>query len=159
MCCPCKRSRYEVRGQSKFCPNWGVSGLLPEFQSNDSYEMMHKAWSSIEKVPYCFQGHPSIPRWHKQDKKSNRIGRFRAVNPVWICRWLWNDEQSIEKVPYNFWRSSMKFQSHTGQKIDWMITEVICPVIGRAQSELTPSMRQKTGPGITYAYFTISFNH
>ena len=33
------------------------------------------------------------------------------------------------------------------QPITGQVTEVTCPVIGRAQSELTPSKIQKTGPG------------
>ena len=33
------------------------------------------------------------------------------------------------------------------QPITGQVTEVTCPVIGRAQPELTPSKRQKTGPG------------
>ena len=53
----------------------GVSVLL-KFESTNGYEMMHKAWSSIEKVPYCFsrsyielQGHTALqiidfdPNW------------------------------------------------------------------------------------------------
>ena len=42
----------------------GVSGLWLQFEFTNGYEMMHKAWSSIEQVPYClsrssmkFQGH------------------------------------------------------------------------------------------------------
>ena len=26
------------------------------FEFTDGYEMIHKAWSSIEEVPYCYQG-------------------------------------------------------------------------------------------------------
>ena len=40
------------------------------------------------------------------------------------------------------WVSSDYAQPITGQ-----VTEVTCPVIGRAQHELTPSKGQKTGPG------------
>ena len=43
------------------------------------------------------------------------------------------------------WVSSDYAQPITGQ-----ITEVTCPVIGRAQPELTPSKTQKTGPGQFY---------
>ena len=31
----------------------GVSGLLLQFESTSGYEMMHIAWSNIEKVLYC----------------------------------------------------------------------------------------------------------
>ena len=37
-----------------FLPKLGVSGLYLQFGITDGYEMMHKAWSSIEEVPYCF---------------------------------------------------------------------------------------------------------
>ena len=37
-------------------PRLGVSGLLLQFELTltNGYEMMHKAWRSIEDVPYCF---------------------------------------------------------------------------------------------------------
>ena len=38
--------------------------------------------------------------------------------------------------------------SDYAQPITGQVTEVTCPVIGRAQPELTPSKRQKTGPGL-----------
>ena len=38
--------------------------------------------------------------------------------------------------------------SDYAQPITGQVTEVTCPVIGRAQPELTLSKRQKTGPGI-----------
>ena len=37
--------------------------------------------------------------------------------------------------------------SDYAQPITGQVTEVTCPVIGWAQSELTPTKRQKTGPG------------
>ena len=44
--------------------------------------------------------------------------------------------------------SSVYAQPITGQ-----VTEVTCPVIGRAQPELTPSKRQKTGPALMMGNF------
>ena len=38
----------------RFWPRLGVSGLYLQFEITDGYEMMHKAWNSIEEVPYCF---------------------------------------------------------------------------------------------------------
>ena len=58
-----------------FLPKFGVSGLKPQFELTDGYEMMHQAWSSIEEMPYCF------------------------------------------------WRSSIKFQGHTGHKYRWFWSE------------------------------------
>ena len=58
--------------------------------------MMHKTWSSIEEVPYCFwmssvkfQGHMG----QKKHRFRPQIGGFRAVTLVWIHWWLWNDAQ------------------------------------------------------------------
>ena len=48
-------------------PKLGVSGLYLQFQFTNGYEMLHKAWSSIDEVPYCFwrssvkfQGHAAL---------------------------------------------------------------------------------------------------
>ena len=48
-------------------PRLGVSGLELQFKSTNGYEMLHKAWSSIEEVLYCFsrssfkfQGHTAL---------------------------------------------------------------------------------------------------
>ena len=35
-------------------PRLGVSGLQLKFEFTNGYEMMHKAWSSIEEMLYCF---------------------------------------------------------------------------------------------------------
>ena len=71
---PCSRSSVKFQGHTAkknrwFWPKLGVSGLKLKLECTNGYEMMHKAWSNIEGVPYCF------------------------------------------------WRSSVKFEGHTGQKI------------------------------------------
>ena len=35
-------------------PRLDVSGLQLQFEFTNGYEMLHKAWSGIEEVPYCF---------------------------------------------------------------------------------------------------------
>ena len=65
-------------------PRLGVSGLLLQFEFTNGYEMLHKAWSSIEEVPYCFwrssvkfQGHTALkivefhPNWAFPDSNSS----------------------------------------------------------------------------------------
>ena len=42
----------------------------------------------------------------------------------------------------------LRASSDYAQPITGQVTEVTCPVMGRAQPELTPSKRQKTAPGI-----------
>ena len=38
----------------QFWPKFGVSGLWLQFELTNGYEMMHKAWSSIQEVPCYF---------------------------------------------------------------------------------------------------------
>ena len=59
--------------------------------------MMHKVWSNIEDVPYCFSRSSVKFQDHTRQKSPilTRNGRFRTVTPVWIHPWLWNDAQSL----------------------------------------------------------------
>ena len=74
--------------------------------------MMHKAWSSIEEVPYCFQGRTTLeidefdPDWAFPDCNTNM---YEMLHKAW---------SSIEEVPYCFSRSSVKFQGRTALKIN-----------------------------------------
>ena len=85
--------------------------------------MMHKAWSSIEEVTYCFsrssvkfQGHTALkivefdPNWAFPDCNSS----LNSPMAMKLCIKAWS---SIEEVPYCFSRSFVKFQGHMGQKI------------------------------------------
>ena len=56
--CPCIRfisgfKGHGHKGQNKFGPNLGVSGPQLQFEITVGYEMMHKAWSDIDDLPYC----------------------------------------------------------------------------------------------------------
>ena len=60
-------SRSHGSKKRQIWPRLGVSGLQLQFESTNGYEMMHKAWSSIEEVPYWFwrssvkfQGHTAL---------------------------------------------------------------------------------------------------
>ena len=60
-------SRSHGSKNRRIWPRWGVSGLQLQFEITNGYEMLHKAWSSIEEVPYCFsrssfkfQGHTAL---------------------------------------------------------------------------------------------------
>ena len=68
----------------RFWPKLGVSGLYLQLEFTDGYEMMHRAWSSIVEVPYCFsrssvkfQGHTALkivefyPNWALPDCNSS----------------------------------------------------------------------------------------
>ena len=85
--------------------------------------MMHKAWCSIEEVPYCFsrfsvkfQGHTALkiikfdPDWSFPDCNSN----YEFTNGSEMLHKAWS---SIEEVPYCYSRSSVKFHGRTSLKI------------------------------------------
>ena len=61
----------------RFWPKLGVSGLELQFEFPDGFEMMHKAWCSIEEVPYYFSA-PSI-------EFQGRTGwKIDNLNPIWV---------------------------------------------------------------------------
>ena len=72
----------------RFWPQLGVSGLKLWFEFTDRFEMMHKAWCSIEDVPYYFsrssikfQGHTG---WKINDLDQiwvRLLGRSQLLNP------------------------------------------------------------------------------
>ena len=47
-------SRSHGSKNRRIWPRLGVSGLWLQFEFTNGYKMLHKAWSSIEEVPYCF---------------------------------------------------------------------------------------------------------
>ena len=100
--------------------------------------MMHKAWSNIEEVSYCFsrssinfQGHTGqkianfYPNWVFPDCNFslNSPDGFEMMHKAWC---------SIEEVPYCFPRSYIKFQGHKGWKID-DLDQIWARLLGRSQ--------------------------
>ena len=76
---------------------WHFRTVSPAWFTN-GYEMMHKAWSSIEKMLYYFsrssakfQGHT----WQKKSANFTQIGCFQTVTPVWIHCCLRNGAQYL----------------------------------------------------------------
>ena len=74
------RSSVKFQGHTvlkiaEFDPNF--SGLWLKFEITDGYEMMHKAWSSIEEVPYYFSRSYVILQGHTAQKIIN-------VDPNWV---------------------------------------------------------------------------
>ena len=49
-------SRSHGAKNRRIWPRLGVSELQLQFEFTNGYKMLHKAWSSIEEMPYCFQG-------------------------------------------------------------------------------------------------------
>ena len=98
--------------------------------------MMHKAWSGIEEVPYCFSRSYIKLQGHTVKKMLilTQIERFRTVTPVWIHWWLWNNAQSLTQYRRGallFFKSSIKFEGYMGKQINDLIpilTKITWPV-------------------------------
>ena len=91
----CQRSRSQ-----RSWPHLAVSGLQLQFEFTYGDEMMHKAWCGIQEMPCCFSRSSVKFPGHMAKKRSSlltQIGRLRAVTPVWIHQWLWNDAQSLKQ--------------------------------------------------------------
>ena len=83
---------------------------------------MHKAWSCLGEVAYCFSRSSVKFQGHTAQKVSifTQIRCFRTVTPGWIHQWLWNDAQSLKQhrrgCPIVFQGHPSNFKSH-GTKI------------------------------------------
>ena len=110
--------------------------------------MMHKAWSSIDEVPYCF----SRSSEKFEDHTGQKIANF---DPNWAfldCNWSLNSPMAlkwctklnvfIEDMPYCFLKLSIKFQGHTGWKIDDLNPLSGLPRSGKSQGNSSLSQSQ-----------------
>ena len=83
--------------------------------------MMHKTWSSIEEVSYCFQGHPSnfkVTRDKKiADFDHNRAfpGCNSSLNSPMALKWCTNLNVVFKRCPIVFHRHPSNFKV-TGDK-------------------------------------------
>ena len=82
---------------------------------------MHKAWSDIEEVPYCFSRSSLKFQSHKIQKNFDRKwafpdcnSSFEFTNGYEMMHKAWS---RLGEVPYCFSRSSVKFQGHTAKRI------------------------------------------
>ena len=95
----CQISRSHGTNNRRFWPESSVSGLQLQFEFIDNFEMMHKAWSSMEEVPYCFSRSSfEFQGQAGQDSKSKiltQIEHFWTVIPVRIHGWLWKDAKKM----------------------------------------------------------------
>ena len=129
---------------SKNCRIWprlGVSGLWLQFEFTNGYEMMQKACSSIEEVPYCFarssikfQGRTALkivefdPDWAFPDCNS-------SLNSPMATKWCTKLETTQKRCP-------IVFQGHPSNfKVTRYKTSPILTQIGRfwtiGQSQLS----------------------
>ena len=110
-----KNRRFWLEWVLQAC-NWSLNSL------------MASKWRTrldvvLKRCQIVFQGH-LLNFEVTRDRKSlilTQIERFRTVTPVWVHQWIWNDAQSwcfIEEVPYCSFMSFIKYQGHTGWKIN-----------------------------------------
>ena len=80
-----------------FDPNWAFPPCYCSLNSQMAMKWCTKLEVAYRRCPIIFQSHPSNFKV-MQDKKSpilTRVEHLRAVSPVWIRQWLWNDAQSL----------------------------------------------------------------
>ena len=122
------RSSVKFQGHTalksvEFDPDWAFPYSNSSLNSSNGYEMLHKAWSSIEEVPYClwrssvkFQGHTALksiafdPDWAFPDSNS-------SLNSPMDLKWCTMLDIVQKKCPIVFFRSSITCHGHTGWKI------------------------------------------
>ena len=136
------RSSIKFQGHTgqkitNFDPNW-ASGLQLQVEFTHGFEMTHRPWCSIEEVPYCFprssikfQGH-SGQKNHQFWPKLSVSGLQLQVEFTHGFEMKHKPWRSIEEVPYYFSRPSIKFQGHTGWKID-NLDPIWARLLGRSQ--------------------------
>ena len=81
-----------------FDPNWAFPDCNSSLNSPMALKrLMHKAWRSIEEVPYSFPRSYMTFQGHTGQKFTilTRIEGFRTVTPVWIHWWIWTYAQSL----------------------------------------------------------------
>ena len=101
-------SRSHSSKNRRIWPRLGISGLYLQFEFTNGYEMIHKAWSSIEEVPYCFprwsvkfQGHTALkivkfdPNWAFPDCNS-------SLNSSMGTKWCTKLEIALKMYPIVF---------------------------------------------------------
>ena len=80
-------SRSRGSKNRQFWPQLSASRLQIQFEFTDGFEMMHKAWHSIEEVLYCFSRSSIKLQGHKGWK-------IDYLNPIWVIllgrSQLWN---------------------------------------------------------------------
>ena len=124
-------SRSHGSKNRRIWPKLGVSGLQLKFEFTSGYEMIHKAWSSIEEVPYCFarssvkfQGYMGqkiadfYPNWAFPDCNSN-------LNSPMDLKWCTKLEAAQERCPVVFQGHPSNFKV-TQDKKSPILTRIEC---------------------------------
>ena len=105
------RSSVKFQGHAgqklfRFWPELSVSRLQLQFEFIHGFEMTHKAWCSIEEVPYCFprlsikfQGHRGQQIANYDPKWAFPDCNFSLNSPMNLKAWC-----NIEEVTYYFFK-------------------------------------------------------
>ena len=112
---PCSRSYVKFQGHTavkivEFDPNWAFPDFNSSLNSSMAMKCCTKLETAKERCPIVFQGHPSnfkVTRY-KTSPILTQIGRFRIIG--------WWQLSNPSDLPC--FRSCIKFQGHTGWKID-----------------------------------------
>ena len=123
--------------------------------------MMHKAWSTIKDVPYCFS-RSCVKLQGLTAKKTSiltQIGRFQTVTPVWIHRWLWKVTQSLKQQR----RDALLF-SKVIQQISRSLGGKTSPILTQIERFWTIGRSQLSNPSglpclLLSTYKTIAFHN
>ena len=94
-------------------------------------------------------------RWEQDDDRGEGdppliIQLMKPLIEHWLRHYstrCWNAIETAARCTGPVFCLLLRVSSDYAQPITGQVTEVTCPVIGRAQPELTPSKRQKTGTG------------
>ena len=98
-------SRTHGSKNSRIWHKLGVYGLWLHFEFTNGYEMMHKAWSSMEKVPYCFsrssvkfQGHTAV-KIIVFDPNRAFLDCNLSLNSPMATKWCTKLEVALKRFP------------------------------------------------------------
>ena len=99
------RSSVKFQGHTalkivEFDPNWTFPDCNSSFNSQIVTKWCTKLEVALKRCPIVFQCHLSdfeVTWLKKKSSNLTQIGRFRAVTPVSIHRWLWNVVQSLKQ--------------------------------------------------------------
>ena len=153
------RSYVKLQGHTAkkivdFDPNWAFPDCNSSFSEfTDGYEMMHRAWSSIVKVPYYFsrsyvkfQGHTALkivefdPNWAFPDSNS-------SLNSPMAMKCCTKLETAKDRCP-------IVFQGHPSNfKVTRDKTSLILTQIGRF---LTIGQSQLSNPSDLPCFYSIN---
>ena len=121
------RSTIKFQGQTALkIIEFDADCAFPDCNSSLNSPMGTKRCTKLEvalkRCPIVFQGHPSNFKVARLLNSSNltQIGHFRTVTPIWFTngyKMIHKAWSIIEKMPYCFWGSSVKFLGHTAKKI------------------------------------------